>query len=76
MNAAEDLDQRGFSGAVLAQQRMYLAGEDLEVDVAQRAHAAKALVDATDRQKRRRRPRLWPRSNRTIPFSSHRRAKR
>ncbi|MGY4253815.1 hypothetical protein ACVI1L_000883 [Bradyrhizobium sp. USDA 4516] len=58
VDTTKDLDQRGLAGPVLAQQRVHLAGPDLEVDVAQRPHAAEASVDATDHQQRRRRPRL------------------
>ena len=37
--AGHDLDQRRFAGAVLAQQRMHLAGFDAEIDVVERPHA-------------------------------------
>ena len=48
MDAAEDLDEGRFAGAVFAQQGMHFARQNLEVDAAQRPHAAKALGDALD----------------------------
>ena len=39
VDAGHDLDQRRFAGAVLAEQRMHLAGPHVEADVGERAHA-------------------------------------
>ena len=39
----EDLDERAFAGAVLAEQRMDLAGARPEVSTAQRSYTAKTL---------------------------------
>jgi hypothetical protein len=36
---AENLDERGLSGAVLAEQAVHLAGAHLELDAVERAHA-------------------------------------
>ena len=46
MNAVEDLDQRRLAGAVLAEERVDLAGAYLDVDPAQGRDAAEALGDA------------------------------
>ena len=46
VDAREDLDQRRFAGAVVAEQAMDLAELDLERDVAQRDHRAEELGDA------------------------------
>ena len=43
----EDVHQRGLAGAVLAEQRVDLAGPDLEVDVVVGDHARVPLRDAT-----------------------------
>ena len=40
VDAREDLDERGFAGAVLAEQRDDLAGADVHADVVQRLRAA------------------------------------
>ena len=53
VDAGDDLDQRRLAGAVLAQQRMDLAGTDVEADVVQRPHAGERLAQALDRQHRR-----------------------
>ena len=45
VDAGQDLHQRRFAGAVLAHQRVNLAGHELEPDVAQRAHAGEGLAD-------------------------------
>jgi len=34
MNAAEDLDQRGFARAIFAKQGMHFAGQHVEADAA------------------------------------------
>ena len=49
MDAAEDLDQRGFARAVFAQQRVDFSGQDFEIDAAQRLYAAKPLVTPATR---------------------------
>ena len=45
-HAVDDLHQRGFAGAVLAQQRMDLARLQDEIDAVVRQTARKALGDA------------------------------
>ena len=45
-DAGHDLDQRRFSGAVLAEHRMDATGFDHQVGILQRAHAAIALGNA------------------------------
>ena len=45
VDAAEHLDQRGLAGAVLAAQRVDLAGAQVEADVLERDDAAEALDD-------------------------------
>src|SRR5690606_28838772 len=45
VDAAQDLHQRRFAGAVLADEADDFAGTDLDRDVLQRMHAGKALVD-------------------------------
>ncbi|MEY9883986.1 hypothetical protein ABIA43_005520 [Bradyrhizobium sp. USDA 328] len=52
-NAGDDLDQRGLAGAVLAEQRMDLAGAQREVDLLQGTHGAKALADPAHLKERR-----------------------
>ena len=44
--AAELRDERRLAGAVRADQRVHLAGADVEVDVVGRDHAAEALLEA------------------------------
>jgi hypothetical protein len=51
-HAIDDLDQRALAGAVLAEQGMDLAGQDLEIDAVVREAAREALDDALERQKR------------------------
>ena len=46
--AGHDLDERRFAGAVLAEQRMDLAGGDAEVDVVERAHPGIGLARRDD----------------------------
>ena len=46
MHAGEDLDQRRFARAVVADQRHDLAGMNVEVDVGQRRDGAEILGDA------------------------------
>jgi hypothetical protein len=50
VGARRDLDERAFAGAVLAEQGVHLAGREVEIDPAQRAHAAKVLGDASQGQ--------------------------
>ena len=45
LHPGDDLDQRGFPGAVLAQQRMDLARPDIEADVVQHPHRAEGFRD-------------------------------
>ena len=51
---AEDLHQRGFAGAVLAEERMHFAGAHLQGGVGQRLNAGILLADAAHLQQRRR----------------------
>ena len=51
-DAVDHLDQRRLSGAVLAEQRVDLAGLDAQVDVVVRAHAGKGLADADELEPR------------------------
>ena len=53
-HAGDHLDQGGFAGAVLAEQRMDFAGPQREVDTLQRAQRAKTLGDPANLQQRRR----------------------
>jgi len=46
MDAAEDLHQRTLAGAILAGERMHLAGAKAEVDPAQHLDRAEALCNA------------------------------
>ena len=54
IDAAEDLDQRRFSGAVLAAQRMNLAARAAEADGVKRLHAWKGLGDVEHFERERR----------------------
>ena len=54
VDAAEDLDQRRLAGAVLADERVDLAGAQLEGGVADRLGRAERLGDVGDAQERRR----------------------
>ena len=49
VHAGDDLDQRRLAGAVLAEERVHLAGEDVEVDVLEHADAGEGLRDAGER---------------------------
>src|SRR5262249_19602326 len=51
----EDVGQRRLAGAVLAEQRVYLAGSRLEVDVLVRDDSGEPLRDSPQRDRRRRR---------------------
>ena len=53
IHALDDARQRGFAGAVLADQHQDFPSADRQGDVRQRLHHAKALADAADLQKRR-----------------------
>ena len=55
VDAAEDLDQRRLTGAVLPEQRMNFARPHLKANAAQRSHAAKRLRHALNTDKRGRR---------------------
>ena len=48
-----DVHQRGLAGAVLAEQRVQLAGEQREIGPAQRVHGAEALVDSLELERGR-----------------------
>ena len=48
IDARDDLDQRRLAGAVLAEQRVDLAGMDVEADVVKRPHAGERLAQALD----------------------------
>ena len=52
MHPVEDLDQRGLAGAVLAKQSVDLARDHIEIDTAQRLHAAEILGDSGGRKQR------------------------
>ena len=54
VHAGEDLHQRRLAGAVLADQRVHLAGAKLEVDAVERGDAGEALGDRLGPQQRRR----------------------
>ena len=53
MHAGQHVHQRRLAGAVLAEQHMHLAGLQVEIDAAQRVHAAETLGDASHGQQRR-----------------------
>jgi hypothetical protein len=50
--AADDLDERGFSGAVLSDQGVDFSGEEIERDAFQRAHPGVRLGDVAGFEKR------------------------
>ena len=52
LDAGEDLHQRRLAGAVLAHERVNLAGAEVEVDAVERGHAGEALADAVGAQER------------------------
>ena len=54
MHAAENLDQRRLAGAVLPDQRMDLAGVQLERDIVQRVDARERLAHPREGEHRRR----------------------
>ena len=60
LDTADDLHQRRFAGAILAEQRDDLAGADVEVDAAERVNTRKALLNRPELEQRRARHR--PRS--------------
>ena len=45
VDPGQDLHQRGFAGAVFADQRMHFAGAQFEVPLGDRVHAGEALLD-------------------------------
>ena len=49
--AAQDLDERGFAGAILADERADLTSADLEVEVGEHGHAAVRLREASRPEK-------------------------
>ena len=46
VDAGQDLDERGFAGAVFANQRRDLAGVERDADIVERLHAGKNLRNA------------------------------
>src|SRR5262249_6817862 len=48
VHAAEDTDQRGFAGAVLADDGVDFAEPDVEVDAVERERGAESFADAFD----------------------------
>ena len=50
MDARENLHQRRFAGAVVADQRHHFAGMDIQLHVAQGRHRTEILRDATQAQ--------------------------
>ena len=55
LHAGEDLHQRRLAGAVLAHERVDLAGAEVEVDAVERGDAGEALGDAEGAQEHPRR---------------------
>ena len=53
MDAGQDLDERRLARSVLTDERMDLSGAKLEIDLAQRLHAAEAARDAAKLDERR-----------------------
>ena len=51
--AGDDLDQRGFAGAVVAEERHHLAALDVEADAAQRLDRPEMLGNAFEPEQRR-----------------------
>ena len=52
VNAAQDLDQRGFASAILAQNPVHLAAAQVKIQVVQRLDARKRFADVAHGQKR------------------------
>ena len=52
VGAGDDLDERRLAGAVFAEERVDLAGAEVEGDVVQHADAGEGLGDAADRDER------------------------
>ena len=50
INAGDNLDHRGFVGAILADKRMHFAAPHFKMRVLQRVHAGEILVDVPQRQ--------------------------
>ena len=63
-DAGHDLDERRLAGTVLAQERMDLAGDEVEGDVVERLDLAEALGDAAHLQDRLARARRRPQRSR------------
>ena len=53
VDAGEDLDERGLPGAVLADEAVHLAAEELDVAVHERVHGAEALLGVLEGENRR-----------------------
>ena len=45
MRAGQHLDEGGFAGAIVAEQRQHLAALDVEIDAIERRHGAELLAD-------------------------------
>ena len=52
-HAGHDFHERGFAGAVLAEQQMHFAGVHREIAVAQRRYAAESLLDVPEFEEHR-----------------------
>src|SRR5262249_15199044 len=67
-HAGNQIDQRGLAGAVRPDQRIALAGRQIERDIARNDERAEALVQAARRQRRDAHARLRPqRTRRAAP---------
>lgn len=53
VDTRHDLDERGLSRAVLAEERMHLAGAHVEIDILEHAHAREGLRDPGEGDERR-----------------------
>jgi hypothetical protein len=52
MDAAEDLDERRLAGAVLPDETVHLACEELDVAVLERTHGAEVLLGVLEGEER------------------------
>jgi hypothetical protein len=52
VRAGDDFDERAFAGAVFAEERMDFAGPQIEIDSAQRTHAAVIFDELAKFEKR------------------------
>ena len=53
LHSRDDLHQRGFARAILAQQQVYFAGIHREISIAQGRHTAEPFLNATESEKHR-----------------------